>query len=139
MDMKYCLLAAVALIGSVGCGGYARTPDQWTDDTTKLLDAQSETIRACYEKTLKGNPKLQGQVTVSFIVEDKTGRVRKAKIDTNRTTAGDPVRKCVLDALRDLKLTPPDEAQGRASFQWDFHPIYIKEDGTPLETAPPGT
>lgn len=132
------VLAACGLASLVvGCGGYARTPDQWSDDTSKLLEAQNEPIKACYNKSLRANPKLEGNVVVNFVVENDTGRLRKAKIDNSKTTAGEPVRRCVLDSLRDLKLTPPDQNTGRASYTWEFNAVFINEDGTPADTQPP--
>jgi len=132
------LLGVFALCSfAAGCGGYARTPEQWTDDTYKLLEQQNEAVKDCYEKSLKSNAKLEGNVVVSFIVDNKTGRVRKAKIDINRTTAGDPARKCVLDSLRDLKLTPGDAAEGHAVFTWEFNRTIINEDGTTTVSEPP--
>ena len=97
MNRQNGALLVILALGSLaaGCGGYARTPEQWTDDTYKLLEQQNEMVKDCYERSLKANAKLEGNVVVNFIVDNKTGRVRKAKIDVNRTTAGDPVRKCV--------------------------------------------
>ncbi|MBK6513693.1 MAG: AgmX/PglI C-terminal domain-containing protein [Polyangiaceae bacterium] len=137
-------LAAVLLASlpfTTGCGGYSRTPDQWQTDTYKLLEAQNEPIKTCYNKALRSNAKLAGNVIVTFVVEDDTGRVRKARIDNSRTTAGEPVRKCVLDSLRDLKLTPPDASTGKATYTWEFKAVFVKEDGTQVDpsTLPPGT
>jgi len=132
-------LALASTLVSVGCGGYTRTPDQYTDDTFKVLSAQSEPIRACYNKVLKGNPQLNGNVTVNFIVDNKTGRIRRVRIDNARTTAPEPVARCVLDSLHDLKLTPADKNEGRATWTWEFKQVFVKEDGTPLEVRPPPT
>ena len=99
-------IAPILVLGlssfAAGCGGYARTPEQWSDDTTKILEAQNEPIKACYNKALRADPKLAGLVFVTFTVEDETGRIRKVKIDNSKTTAGEPIRRCVLDSLRDL-------------------------------------
>lgn len=136
--MKKILSATLAVlaVSSIGCGGYARTTEQYSSDTYKLLEAQNEPLKQCYVKTLRSNPKLAGTVTVSFTVDNDTGRVRKAKIDQGRSTAGEPIRKCVLDVLQDLKLTPPDKNEGRAQFTWDFKPIYVNDDGTPAQPPP---
>lgn len=132
-------LALVSTFAAVGCGGFARTPDQYSDDTYKILAAQSEPIRACYNRVLKGNPRLDGNVTVNFVVDNESGRFRKVRIDNARTTAPESVRRCVLDVMHDLKLTPADKNEGRATFTWEFHKVWVKEDGTPLETEPPPT
>jgi hypothetical protein len=127
---------AVIAVSTLGCGGYARSQEQWSADTYKLLEAQNEPLKQCYVKVLRSNPKLAGSVTAAFTVDNDTGRVRKVKIDNGRSTAGEPIRKCVLDALQDLKLTPADKNEGRGQFTWEFKPIYVNEDGTPAEQPP---
>ncbi|NUP10322.1 MAG: AgmX/PglI C-terminal domain-containing protein [Polyangiaceae bacterium] len=136
MKLTVCSLALASSL-AIGCGGYARTPDQWVDDTNKVLEAQNQPIKECYNKALRSNPKLEGNVVVNFVVENDTGRLRKARIDTSRTTAGEPIRKCVLDAVRDLKLTPADANTGKATYTWEFKAVYVKEDGSPVDAAPP--
>lgn len=138
---KLATLLVASLPFAAGCGGYARTPDQWQTDTYKLLEAQNEPIKACYNKALRSNPKLEGNVIVTFVVENDTGRLRKARIDNSRTTAGEPVRKCVLDSLRDLKLTPPDASTGKGTYTWEFKAVFVKEDGTQVDpsTLPSGS
>ncbi len=132
--LKHSLLLAGAfgaLSSLVGCGGYTRTPSQWTEDTYKLLETKNESIQKCYNSELKKNPGLEGMVTVDFHVDNRTGRVRKVKIDKQKTTAGDPVRKCVTTAIQDLKLTPPDANDGQAKFQWEFKANVAPADPPP--------
>lgn len=117
-----------------GCGGYTRTPDQWTEDTYKVLESQNDGIKKCYAEALKKNANLEGKVTVSFVVENKTGRIRRAKVDGAKTTAGDPVRRCVLEALKDQRITPPDANNGRATFTWEFKRNIVKTDDAPPAT-----
>lgn len=123
---------------AVGCGGHTRTPAEWTEDTRALLEGQSEFIKACYTKELKENPKLEGTVTVKFTVENDTGRVRRVKIDDAGTTAGDPVRKCVMENIKDLRLKPPDANDGLGTFTWQFTatvPPAQPEEATPADAA----
>ncbi len=129
-------LAALALFATA-CGGYTRTPEQWTEDTRQMLDAQSEFIRTCYNRELKQNPKLEGNVTVKFLVENGSGRVKRVKIDDSGTTAGDPVRKCVMENIKDLRIKPPDANDGRATFTWEFKATIPAADAPAADAAAP--
>ena len=114
------LPVALLAASAVGCGGYTRTPEQWTEDTRQVFEAQNDFIRTCYNSELKQNAKLEGTVTVNFLVENDTGRIKKVKLDDSRTTAGDPVRKCVMDNIKDLRVKPADWNNGKGSFTWEF-------------------
>jgi hypothetical protein len=122
------LLSSVLLSAlAVGCGGNARTPEQWTEDTYKLLETKSPDVQSCYNEELKKNPLLEGKVTVDFIIHNRTGQFGKVRVDANKSTAADPVRKCVLKAVEDLKLGPPDANTGKATFTWEFKREIVKE------------
>lgn len=125
----------LALLSATACGGYTRTPEQWTEDTRQMLEAQNEFIKSCYNRELKGNPKLEGNVTVKFLVENGSGRVKRVKLDDSGTTAGDPVRKCVMENIKDLRIKPPDANDGRATFTWEFKAT-IPAATEPAEPAP---
>ncbi|MBL8743179.1 MAG: AgmX/PglI C-terminal domain-containing protein, partial [Myxococcales bacterium] len=109
MKTQILLVPTFAVSLLAGCGGaMTRTEAQWTEDTYKLLETQNEAIKKCYNDELKKNPRLEGSVVVDFHVDNKTGRFKKVRIDKKKTTAGDPVRKCVTQVVQDLKLTPGD-------------------------------
>ena len=129
------LLAPLAL-ASIGCGGYTRTPEQWTEDTRQVLEAQNEFIKSCYERELKQNPKLEGMVSVNFVVDNGTGRIRKVKLNDAKTTAGDPVRKCVMDNIKDLRLKPADANTGKATYTWEFKATVPAADAPAEGEAP---
>ncbi len=122
----------------LACGGFARTPEQWTEDTYKLLESKSGDMTTCYNKALEKNPLLEGTVTVDFIVHNKTGQVAKVRVDANKSTAADPARKCVVDAVQDLKLGPPDANTGKATFTWEFKREIVKQTA-PAEGDKPAT
>lgn len=122
----------------LACGGNARTPEQWTEDTYKLLETKNADVVTCYNEALKKNPLLEGQVTVDFIIHNKTGQFAKVRVDANKSTAAEPARKCVVDAVQDLKLGPPDANTGKATFTWEFKREIIKEEA-PAEGEKPAT
>ncbi len=130
---------AVLAFASAACGGYTRTPEQWTEDTRQMLEAQNEFIKSCYNRELKSNPKLEGNVTVKFLVENGTGRVKRVKLDDSGTTAGDPVRKCVMENIKDLRIKPPDANDGRATFVWEFKATVPAPEPEAAADAPPAS
>ena len=90
-------------------------------------------------KALTKNSKISGEFKFfrpNPAGDGTTQHFYTVKIDNGRSTAGEPIRKCVLDALQDLKLTPADKNEGRAQFTWEFKPIYVNDDGTPAATPP---
>ncbi|HTJ85064.1 MAG TPA: AgmX/PglI C-terminal domain-containing protein [Polyangiaceae bacterium] len=116
-------LATSLLVGSVlaGCGGDARSPSDWQDDTQKMLESSNEAIKTCYDAELQKNRKLQGSVTVTFTILRGNGHVKKPRVDQARTTGGDALKKCVVDNIQDLKLEPPDANHGEATYTWIFN------------------
>ena len=137
MNTKALVLPIIATT-LLACGGFTRTPEQWTEDTYKLLESKSGDVTTCYNEALKKNPLLEGKVTVDFIVHNKTGQVAKVRVDANKTTAADPARKCVVKAVEDLKLGPPDANTGKATFTWEFKREIVKE-AAPVEGDKPAT
>jgi hypothetical protein len=112
-------LTAVSL-SSLGCTFYARSPQQYRDDTAKVLETRSAEISSCYDTVLKTTPAASGRVTVTFPVEEKTGKIVDTKADSARTTAAQPLIDCVVNALNGLMLQPPDQRKGEATFDYDF-------------------
>lgn len=112
------LLAASML--TLGCSFYARSPQQYRDDTAKVLDAKTAEINTCYDTVLKTTPTAAGKVTVVFSVEEKTGKIADVKSDPARTTAPQPLVDCVVNAINGLMLQPPDQRKGDATFEYDF-------------------
>jgi hypothetical protein len=72
-SIKLALLALVA--SSIGCSFYARSPEDYRDETQKLLDTKAADIKTCYDTALQGMQDLQGKVTVAFTVEAETGKL----------------------------------------------------------------
>lgn len=116
--------AVFAPLASVACGGAIRIGDAYRDDTVKLVQAQANPkIQQCFQGIVKTTPtpkSLEGTTTVSFVVAKETGIVGNAAIVPGATTTQDPVNQCVLAALNGLKLDPPDNVEGDATFAWQF-------------------
>lgn len=102
-----------------GCA-HARTADQYRADTDKVLAAKTDDLKACYDKVLAMAPTAQGSVTVTFAVEEKTGRITNPMVDAAKTTAPDAVQACVLGVLPALVISPGDGKRGQATWTWQF-------------------
>ncbi|MGE5186118.1 MAG: AgmX/PglI C-terminal domain-containing protein [Acidobacteriota bacterium] len=113
---------AIALIALAACGGTARGLEAYRTDTQKLLDTRTGQIQSCYDSALKADAKAGGTVAIQFTVAKKTGEVTNATIDKAKTTAPDSVGGCVLEAVKGLKLDPPDRNEGQATFVYEFKP-----------------
>lgn len=103
-----------------GCSFYARSPDDYRTATREVLEKKNDKIEDCYKSELAANENAKGKVVVRFDVEAKTGSLVKVKVVDNKTDASEGLQKCVVDALDGLKLDPPDERTGEATFEWEF-------------------
>ena len=108
-------LAAVALAACTT----SRSAKQYRDDTHSLLESRSTPLQACYEKALATTPQLEGNVTIHFVVEKRTGRFKDPTFSTEPTPPQSLVF-CVLEALDGLQLDPADAKEGRATFVYQF-------------------
>lgn len=117
-------LGLIAPLASIACGGAIRIGDAYRDDTMKLVQAQANPkIQQCFQGVVRSTPtpkSLEGTTTVSFVVAKETGIVGNAAIVPGATTTQDPVNQCVLGAINGLKLDPPDNVEGDATFAWQF-------------------
>ena len=107
-------------IGVIGCGGLARSPDDYRTATAGVLATRSDQVRACYDRAYKADPSSQGTVTVQFKVEGDTGRFVGAEVVGG--TAPDPLKQCILRSFDGAVLAPPDTHVGDATFEWVFVP-----------------
>jgi hypothetical protein len=117
---KNIALVVLAAAATWGCQFHARSPEDYGKETKALLKTKKGEIKDCYENVLKKDSKAEGVVAVNFKVELKTGDIIDATIDSEKTTAPEPVQKCVLDAMAGLALDPPDAREGVASFSYNF-------------------
>jgi len=112
-------LATATLLAS-GCQFHARDADGYRKATRELLETRSANIQSCYDAALKGDAKVGGLVVVKFKVEAETGKLVDAKVVSEQTTAPAALGECVVKAIADLVLDPPDAREGDATFQWSF-------------------
>ena len=113
-------IAVVALAaGSFGCA-MKRPAEQYRDDTAALLASRSASVKQCYDEALKGDPKLEGSVTLKFTVAKETGQIVNAQVDAGSTKAPEKLSSCVMKSVEGLVLAPPDGNDGDATFTWEL-------------------
>ena len=114
-------LALLALaVGAVGCSVAARDANMYAQDTQKVLESRNDAIKTCYDQALKTDTKVAGTVTVKFTVKPDTGDLTDIKVDAAGTTAPEALSQCVVTSIQGLKLAPPDDQEGLATFTWNF-------------------
>lgn len=114
---------ALVLLGASaawGCQFHARSPEDYSKETKQLLASKSDELKSCYDQVLAEDAKAGGVVAVNFKVAPKTGEIVDPAIDAEKTTAPEPLGECVITAMKGLKLDPPDQREGLASFSYDF-------------------
>jgi len=132
--MKTIIAIALLAAASAGCSFYARSTDQYKTDTRAELEKQNSAIQGCYDTALAANPAQSGKVVVTFTVEKKTGSIMNVAADPNQSTAPDNLQNCVVQALEGIKLDPPDQREGQATFEWVFRGP--DQPGKPVESGP---
>ena len=104
----------------LGAGCAVRDAGMYRDDTRKLLQGQEPVLRQCYDAELQRDRNAGGKVIVSFTLQKDTGVLVNPKVDDLQSTPNRELRRCVVDALKGLKIDPPDERDGEATFTWEF-------------------
>jgi hypothetical protein len=133
------VLASLAALVA-GCSFAARDANMYAKDTQAVLETRSGDIKKCYDEALKTDAKAAGQVTITFTVRVETGNLDELKVDPARSTAPEALSNCVVNSLQGLKLQPADQAEGLATFTWDFQVGAVPTPApTPAEPAAAAT
>jgi len=111
--------ALVFLLGGCSASFYARSPDDYKSATRALLESKQSSFTSCYEGVLKGAPDAAGTVAISFVVEEKTGKIITPAA-LPESTAPEPLQQCVVQGLDGLVLDPPDQRKGVATMSFEF-------------------
>lgn len=79
----------------------------------KTVRAKFDRMRACYERGLQRNPKLEGRVVVRFVLMNRSGIVAYSSDISDGSDAGAPLgdletRTCVVDEFRKIGFDLPE-------------------------------
>jgi hypothetical protein len=112
----------VASIAAVGCGHFARETTEYSVDVRQMLASRNDAVSLCYGRVLEQMPTAAGTVALRFRVVPETGRLAKTRINPAKTTAPEPVQRCILENLDEMKLDPPDVNEAVGEVVWNFTP-----------------
>ncbi len=89
----------IQLSGRAAVSGRARGSGQRNADVvTRVINAHSGAIEHCYNRQLKVNPNLKGEVVVSFTVS-ADGHVKSARVISS-TLNNRKVERCIINSIR---------------------------------------
>ena len=95
----------------------------------RVIRANINQVRACYEDALRLAPSLTGRVTVQFVI-GPDGRVT-ASAASESTLGNGRAERCVADAVHDL-VFPPADGGGVVVVSYPF----VFEPSEPVPPAP---
>jgi hypothetical protein len=115
------LWAALATTALAACSFeyHARSPEDYRAATRALLESKQSDFTNCYAGVIKATPEAKGTVAISFVVEEKTGKITTPK-SLPESTAPEALQQCVVNGLNGLALQPPDQRKGVATMTFDF-------------------
>jgi hypothetical protein len=110
--------------------GHQQEPGRKREDIQTIVMARRDEARACYDKSLKDHPGIEGDLTVKFVI-DPQGAVSDAVVDTGKSTINEPsVGNCIVAIIKGIKFAPSKLGfETRANYPFNFHPkTYGKAD-----------
>ena len=103
--------------------GHAQEPGRKREDIQTIVMARRDEARACYDKSLKDHPGIEGDLTVKFVI-DPQGAVSDASVDSSKSSINEPtVGACIVDIIKKIKFAPSKGGfETRANYPFNFHP-----------------
>jgi hypothetical protein len=106
----------------------AAAPSEQEDDRTMeviaaVVKANRQKARDCYEKALKQNSALKGDLVVHFTLKPN-GKVKEATLNRERSTITEPsVVNCVIDVIRSLEYPKSSKGfESTVNYPFNFNP-----------------
>lgn len=85
----------------------------------RIIQANKNAIRSCYERSLQRHPDLYGKLVLEWDIEER-GRVTRTAVKSN-SLGDDQVATCIMGRIKDLKFPePPPDQVGRVTFPFVF-------------------
>jgi hypothetical protein len=72
----------------------------------RVIQEHAAQIRYCYEQQLALNPKLQGKVSITWVIQGD-GSATSAKVDGATTLQDDKVHRCMMDRIMSWQFPKP--------------------------------
>jgi TonB family protein len=110
-------LILVALLVSMSVAQTnARTPPV---EIARVVNANIDGFRACYDARRVRNPALSGRVSVRFVI-DRSGAVSHASSESSSIPDAQVVA-CVVSTFQSLKFPAPQGGEVTVTYPFDFH------------------
>jgi TonB family protein len=93
------------------------------NEIQQVMLANRDKVRACYDAALAGNPGIEGDLVVSFVI-DPHGDVKQAEVDWSQSDLHVPeLDTCAADAVRSIKFPPSSRGlESKVNYPFNFHP-----------------
>jgi TonB family protein len=103
--------------------GHSPEPGRRREDIQTIVMSRRDEARACYDKSLKDHPGIEGDLTVKFTI-DPQGVVTDAVVDASKSTISEPsVGTCVVGIIKKIPFAPSKGGfETRANYPFNFHP-----------------
>jgi hypothetical protein len=113
------VVGTAGLLASCSASFKARSADEYRGDTRSLLSDNSARFEDCYGKAREADPNAAGTVGVTFQVAEESGKIESAE-PLPDSTAPEALQRCVVDAMKELSLTPADERRAQGKLWFEF-------------------
>jgi hypothetical protein len=72
----------------------------------RVIQEHAAQIRYCYEQQLALNPKLQGKVAITWVIQ-ADGSATSAKVDGATTLQDDKIHRCMMERITSWQFPKP--------------------------------
>jgi pyruvate/2-oxoglutarate dehydrogenase complex dihydrolipoamide acyltransferase (E2) component len=115
--------AAPAAAGSESAAPAEQEDDRTMEVIAAVVKANRQKARDCYEKALKQNSGLKGDLVVHFTLKPN-GKVKEAMLNRERSTITEPsVVNCVIDVIKSLEYPKSSKGfESTVNYPFNFNP-----------------
>jgi hypothetical protein len=93
------------------------------DDIRAIIGARRDEFRACYDKSLRDHPGIEGDIDVKWVIDPK-GAATDLSVDDAKTSISEPgVRTCIMDIIKKIRFAEsPKGFESRTHYPFNFNP-----------------
>lgn len=104
-------------------GPHQSEPGRAVKDIQAIILAHRDEARACYDKSLKDHPGIEGNLDIKWTIDPK-GNVSEIGVDEGKSDIHEPsVGKCIIDIIQKIHFSVSGKGfETRAHYPFNFHP-----------------
>jgi hypothetical protein len=112
---------------AAGDGGAApphtQEPGRTVKDIQTIILTHRDEARACYDKSLKDHPGIEGNIDIKWTIDPK-GEVSQIAVDEGKSDIHEAsVGKCIMDLIQKIHFSVSGKGfETRAHYPFNFHP-----------------